>query len=235
MWVSALILTCIFVTNSNDELSQDELWHATDNAVEHAIDEAINLGGIANSKIYLEEEIAKKLAEKGYSVKVKIIRENEIDIDAAFYFDVFAGKVKCRYYLDGIRDPLIGIRLGKDYSLHYRIRKCPYSPYEQHGEREILEDCLNKHYYHSSRDGADFFARLENKSSDGRYYGLEVFITDDPLGCGRSCVDHIYFSDYTSNYHSLESLDGEKRFYLDDCHCKKYGISMESLSMEGLH
>ncbi len=216
------MISCVFAgCVIDDDLPPSELMHAIEVALERAIDDAIRLGGLDDAKTYLEAGIAEELARNGYSLDVKIIRENEIDMESAFFFEVAAGNARCRFYIDGVRDPLIGIRLGAEYALQYRIRQCPFSPYEQHGNYEVRAECLTHHYYHVSRDGSDLFARLENKTSDGRYYGFEVLITDDPLSCGRSCADHIYLSKGTQ----VRLIDEKFAFFFDDSHCAKYGIA----------
>ena len=103
------------------------------------------------------------------------------------------------------------------------IRKCPYDPYIHHGDPGVLDDCLEKGYFHESADGSCYLCRLEGKGKCP-HYGFEVFIqTHTPLkNESLSCSDHVVFSDHYNGW-KLNENDWNS-LILDNSHRKKYGL-----------
>ena len=103
------------------------------------------------------------------------------------------------------------------------IKKCPYDPYIHHGDPGVLDDCLNKGYFHESADGSCYLCRLEGKGKCP-HYGFEVFIqTHTPLKEESiSCSDHVVFNDHYTG----EKIDPDdwNSLILDNSHRKKYGL-----------
>lgn len=153
-------------------LTDGDVWQATRDAMNSAVNESIEKNGLSDSQDWLEQKILLNLQEDFEAEEVKIIRYNAFKPYTAYFFDVKVDDLKTRFYINGIKDPLMAIRLGLDYE----IRMCPHKPYLMHGNPDVLSDCLENHYYHFSREGGDIFARLENRSGDPYYAGLEVFV-----------------------------------------------------------
>lgn len=114
----------------------------------------------------------------------------------------------------------------------YYITKCPYSPYTQHKNKNILKNCLENQHYHESSDGACYLCRLEGKSSCP-HYGLEVFIQPSPQYLnnttvyGPSASDHVIFSPHPylgENKTYQKYLNNSYFILLDNAHSQKYGI-----------
>lgn len=113
----------------------------------------------------------------------------------------------------------------------YYITKCPYSPYTQHKNKNILKNCLENQHYHESNDGACYLCRLEGKSNCP-HYGLEVFIQTSPQELNNtiysaSSSDHVIFSDNTylgENKTYQKYLNKDYFILLDNAHSQKYGI-----------
>lgn len=103
------------------------------------------------------------------------------------------------------------------------IRKCPYDPYIHHGDPNVLDDCLDKGYFHESADGSCYLCRLEGKGKCP-HYGFEVFIqTHTPLNNeSLSCSDHVVFADHY-NGEKIDPNDWDS-LILDSSHRKKYGL-----------
>ena len=103
------------------------------------------------------------------------------------------------------------------------IEKCPYDPYTHHGDEGVLENCLEKGYFHESADGSCYLCRLEGKGKCP-HYGLEVFIqTHTPIKNETlSCSDHVVFEDHYNG----EKIDPDdwNSLILDSSHRKKYGL-----------
>ena len=179
---------CIFAAayaKRRPELTSAGILAATRLAVDDAVEEAVLKGGLEDSESYLRQRIAERLNSAGFPDKdVKIVRTNDFDPLAGFHFDVVAGGVSARFRLDGVRDPLLAIRLGLDWEW----REEPHHPYEMHGSSSVMSDCLTNHYFHLAADGPDFFARLENKTEDKYHYGVETFLV---VG-GVVAVDHLF-------------------------------------------
>lgn len=103
------------------------------------------------------------------------------------------------------------------------IKKCPYDPYTHHGDPGVLQDCLDKGYFHESADGSCYLCRLEGKGTCP-HYGFEVFIQPHtPLtNSSVSGSDHVVFHDRYNgekiNPNDINSL------ILDSSHRKKYGL-----------
>ncbi|WP_407377290.1 hypothetical protein [Methanobrevibacter sp.] len=103
------------------------------------------------------------------------------------------------------------------------IKKCPYDPYTHHGDPGVLDDCLDKGYFHESADGSCYLCRLEGKGTCP-HYGMEVFIqphtplTNDSI----SCSDHVIFHDHYTGQ-KIDKLDINS-LILDSSHRKKYGL-----------
>ena len=102
------------------------------------------------------------------------------------------------------------------------IKKCPYDPYTHHGDPGVIDDCLDKGYFHESADGSCYLCRLEGKGKCP-HYGMEVFI-QTPMAKNESlsCSDHVVFSDHYNG----EKLVTPKHHILtlDSSHRKKYGL-----------
>lgn len=103
------------------------------------------------------------------------------------------------------------------------IQKCTYDPYIHHGDPGVLDDCLEKGYFHESADGSCYLCRLEGKGKCP-HYGFEVFIqTHTPLkNESLSCSDHVVFADHYNG----EKIDPDdwNSLILDSSHRKKYGL-----------
>lgn len=99
------------------------------------------------------------------------------------------------------------------------IKKCPYDPYVHHGDPKVLDDCLDKGYFHESADGSCYLCRLEGKGKCP-HYGMEVFIqTKIPVNESLSCSDHVVYHDHYNG----TKVEGTS-LILDDSHRKKYGL-----------
>jgi len=179
---------CIFAAayaKRRPELTSAGILAATRLAVDDAVEEAVLKGGLADSESYLTQRIAERLNSAGFPDKdVKIVRTNDFDPLAGFHFDVVVGGVSARFRLDGVRDPLLAIRLG----LEWTWQEDPHHPYETHARSSVMSDCLTNHYFHLAADGPDFFARLENKTEDRYHFGVETFLV---VG-GVVAVDHLF-------------------------------------------
>lgn len=116
------------------------------------------------------------------------------------------------------------------------IRKCPYSPYESHGNTYLtLINCLENGFYHESNDGACFLCRLEGKATCS-HRGFETFIIPAPttnynLLSAPCSIDHVIFDDTVLNgtYSGMALIYREfaGRYYflfLDNGHRNKYGL-----------
>lgn len=126
------------------------------------------------------------------------------------------------------------------------FRKCPYDPYELHGDTQdmvTLKNCIDNGYYHESNDGACFFCRLEGKGTCP-HYGMETFIVPDPFNSSShsnsslnistltsaSSPDHVIFNDSEHGTYSGREIsyysDGNRNFhlFLDNSHRMKYGL-----------
>jgi len=104
------------------------------------------------------------------------------------------------------------------------IKKCPYDPYIHHGDPNVLDDCLDKGYFHESADGSCYLCRLEGKGKCP-HYGFEVFIqTHTPLkNESLSCSDHVVFADHY-NGEKINPDDWDS-LILDSSHRIKYGLN----------
>ena len=166
-------------------LTTAEVLAATRAAVREAVDAAIARGGLSDGEAFVASALSAHLHRQGFGgVKVHLIRPNDLNPMAAFYFYVNASGVAARFDLEGTRDPLLAIRLGLDVA----IRPDPFHPYTSHREPGVLAACLRGRYYHFAPDGPDFFARLENRTGDPYHFGFETFVTDGP----RLAVDHTF-------------------------------------------
>jgi hypothetical protein len=122
------------------------------------------------------------------------------------------------------------------------IRKCPYDPYELHGNTNDLvnlKNCIDNGFYHESSDGSCFLCRLEGRGVCP-HYGMETFIVPAPSvnlpslnnssAVATSAPDHVIFDDTghgTYQGHQIVYFNnGTHYFYLvlDDSHRKKYGL-----------
>ena len=166
-------------------LTSQELLGATRLAVDDAIAEATSVGGLDDAEGHVERGISSILLSRyRIDANAQIIRFNDFDELAAFHFDVMAGGLTVRFRLEGVRDPLLAIRVGLDW----RWREDPHHPYVIHRESAVMADCLGNHFFHMASDGPDFFARLENKTTDPHHYGVESFL----LIHGEIAIDHLY-------------------------------------------
>jgi hypothetical protein len=121
------------------------------------------------------------------------------------------------------------------------IKKCPYDPYELHGNTlnfVNLKNCIDNGFYHESSDGACFLCRLEGKGVCS-HYGMETLIVPAPSVntslnnsslLAPSSSDHVIFNDTGHGTYSGHQIiyynNGTNYFYLflDDSHRKKYGL-----------
>ena len=166
-------------------LTSAEVLAATRAAVREAVDTAIANGGLRDAEAFLAAVIAANLHRQGFGgVTVNLIRPNDLNPFAAFYFVANVSGLTVRFDLEGTRDPLLGIRLGLDV----RVRADPFHPYASHREPAVLAVCVQRHSYHLAPEGPDFFARLENRTRDPYHFGLETFLTDG----GHLAVDHTF-------------------------------------------
>ena len=166
-------------------LTSAEVLAATRRSLDLAVDAAIARGGLDDAERFVATAIASDLHRQGFGgVDVRLIRPNDRNRLAAFYFLVNASGLVVRFDIDGVRDPLLAIRLGLDV----RIRPDPYHPYESHREPGILAACVEARYYHFAPEGPDLFARLENRTRDRYHFGFETFLTDGD----RLAVDHAF-------------------------------------------
>lgn len=103
-----------------------------------------------------------------------------------------------------------------------KIKKCPYDPYIHHGDPGVLDDCVDKGYFHESADGSCYLCRLEGKGVCP-HYGLETFIQPHTplLNDSISCSDHVIFHDH---YLGEKLNPGINSLILDSSHRKKYGL-----------
>ncbi len=183
-------------------LTTSEVLAATRLAVNEAVAQAVAKGGLHDSESILKQLIVRQLGSAGFpAIDISIVRENDFNPRAAFHFDIVAGRVHARFRLDGVRDPLLAIRLGLDWAW----REDPHHPYEIHGGSSVMSDCLTNHYFHLAGDAPDFFARLENRTEDRYHYGVETFVVVN----GQLAVDHLF-------------LDGSG--LMDDTHRLTYGL-----------
>lgn len=103
------------------------------------------------------------------------------------------------------------------------IKKCPYDPYIHHGDPGVLDDCLDKGYFHESADGSCYLCRLEGKGKCP-HYGMETFIQPHTplLNDSISGSDHVIFNDH---YPGQKLNPGIDSLILDSSHRKKYGLT----------
>ncbi len=113
------------------------------------------------------------------------------------------------------------------------IKKCPYEPYQTHGQSHNLinlKNCIDNGYYHESIDGACFLCRLEGKAVCS-HHGMENFIvpsvsTNNTLFSAPCSCDHVIFND---NYDGLGFIyysngTGYYKIFLENGHRQKYGL-----------
>lgn len=113
------------------------------------------------------------------------------------------------------------------------IKKCPYNPYETHGQSFNLinlKNCIDNGYYHESSDGTCFLCRLEGRAVCP-HYGMETFIippvsSNDTLFGAPCSSDHVIFNDSYDGlgliYHSNST--GYYKMFLENGHRVKYGL-----------
>ena len=165
-------------------LTSAEVLAATRRAVDGAVDAAIEGGGLPHAESFVAARVASELRRQGFGgFDVRIRRPSDLNPLAVFYFLVNVRNETVRFDLEGVRDPLLAIRLGVDV----RIRADPFHPYEGHREPGVLAACVSRHLYHAAPDAPDFFARLENRTSDPYHFGFEALLTDGT----RLAVDHV--------------------------------------------
>ncbi len=185
------------------DLTSAEVLGAVRRAVDLAVDEAIERGGLDDAEGFVRAAIAVEIHRQGFGgVEVHLRRPNDLNPFAAFYFFVEVGDLTVRFDIEGTRDPLLATRLGQ-VSV---IRADPNHPYEGHRERAVLESCLVRRYYHLAPEGPDLFARLENRTGDPYHFGFESLLTD-----GRALA---------ADYAFLET----GTWGIDDVHRVRYGI-----------
>ncbi|WP_067260682.1 hypothetical protein [Methanobrevibacter cuticularis] len=109
------------------------------------------------------------------------------------------------------------------------IKKCPYDPYEHHGDGHTLKNCIDNGYYHESADGACYLCRLEGKGVCN-HYGLETFIVPNKVNelnfRSISSSDHVIFNDHYPGENLGFYKNGSiyEILFLDDSHRAKYGV-----------
>jgi hypothetical protein len=122
------------------------------------------------------------------------------------------------------------------------INKCPYDPYELHGNNHDLtnlKNCIDNGFYHESSDGACFLCRLEGKGVCP-HYGMETFIVPAPSinssflnnsnAIAPSSPDHVIYNDTGHGTYSGKEIvyfyNGTHYFhlFLDNSHRLKYGL-----------
>lgn len=109
------------------------------------------------------------------------------------------------------------------------IKKCPYDPYEHHGDGLCMKNCVDNGYFHESADGSCYLCRLEGKGGCP-HYGLETFISPAKVinvtGESISGSDHVIFNDHYPG--EAIQIYYENGFYeiliLDSSHRAKYGM-----------
>ncbi len=113
----------------------------------------------------------------------------------------------------------------------YYITKCPYTPYTQHKNKNIIKNCLQNKYYHESKDGACYLCRLEGKSNCP-HYGIETFIQPNSIELNNTTInatcsiDHVIFNENSypgENKTYAEYNNSSYYIILDNAHSKKYG------------
>ena len=166
-------------------LTSAEVLAATRVAVREAVDAAVARGGLLDAEAFVASAIEADLHRQGFGgALVQLVRPNDLNPWAAFYFVVNASGLAVRFDLEGTRDPLLAIRLGLDVP----IRQDPDHPYTTHAKPGVLGACLANRYYHVAPEGPDFFARLENRARDPYHFGFETFVRDG----SRLAVDHAF-------------------------------------------
>jgi len=109
------------------------------------------------------------------------------------------------------------------------IRRCPYDPYEHHGEGLCMKNCVDNGYFHESADGGCYLCRLEGKPGC-HHYGLESLISPNKAvnltDISISGSDHVIYQDHYPG--KAIGIYYENGFYeiliLDDSHGAKYGM-----------
>ena len=166
-------------------LTSAEVLAATRVAVREAVDAAVARRGLSDAEAFVASAIADDLRRQGFGgALVHLVRPNDLNPWAAFYFVVNASGLAVRFDLEGTRDPLLAIPLGRDVP----IRQDPDHPYTTHAKPGVLAACLAYRYYHVAPEGPDFFARLENRTRDPYHFGFETFVRDG----SRLAVDHTF-------------------------------------------
>ncbi len=182
----ALIFVMAYVYEES-RLTSQEILRAVRIAVNSAVDESVRLGGLDDGESYVRNAIETVVFSQHYiETQARILRYNDFDPYAVFFFDVNMDNVSARFHLEGVKDPLLAIRLGLDWTW----REDPYRPYKLHRSSTVMSDCLTNHYFHMADDGPDFFARLENRTEDAYHYGVETFIVIN----GKLAIDHLLLS-----------------------------------------
>jgi hypothetical protein len=111
------------------------------------------------------------------------------------------------------------------------IKKCPYDPYEHHGNSYTLKNCIDNGYYHENADGGCYLCRLEGKGLCS-HYGLETFIVPNKVANlnqrSISSSDHVIFSEhYPGNALAFYRFgDLYEIIFLDNSHRAKYGLGI---------
>lgn len=105
------------------------------------------------------------------------------------------------------------------------IRECSLINYTHHGNSNMsIQNCIDNHYYHTSRDGLCLFCRLENKTSC-KDMGFETFIipqhkTDKAI----VSTDHVLLNDTNQYQAGYVEVNESTILYLDNGHRTKYGL-----------
>ena len=109
------------------------------------------------------------------------------------------------------------------------IKRCPYDPYQHHGDGRTLKNCIDNGYYHESADGGCYLCRLEGKGVCF-HYGLETFIIPNKVNDlnlrSISSSDHVVFHDhYPGDALDFYSYGLYEIIFLDNAHRAKYGLN----------
>lgn len=185
-------------------ITSAEVLAATRRAVDEAVEAAIRGGGLKDGEEFVRSSIDAYLRHSAFEIPaVRLRRPNDLNPYAAFYFLVEIPGLTVRFALEGTREPLYAIRTG-GVSM---IRQDPSGPYESHRDIHVMEACVAQRYYHHAPEAPDFFARLENRTSDPYHFGFEAILTN-----GRAlAADYVLFE--------------TGRWGLEDLHRQRYGIS----------
>lgn len=137
-------------------------------------------------------------------------------------------KDSLKYYLN--QNNLMNPDAYENASSPLIIKKCPYDPYQHHGDSYTLKNCIENGYYHESADGSCYLCRLEGRGGCF-HYGLETFIVPNKVNnlnvTSISSSDHVIFSEHYPGDALAFYSYGEfyEIIFLDSSHRDKYGLN----------